>query len=195
MLFEGECKPIPQSLARRMRGVSWHETLPGGFVGLGFAELRLLTVSHWNFEYQLARGELIVASQVADAVLDVFAAIFEARFPIAKLRLIDEYGADDERSMADNNSSAFNCRLIGGTTRPSRHALGLAIDLNPVQNPYIVRGNVHPKAALTYVDRADLRPGMLSEGDSVVSAFARIGWTWGGTWHEPKDYHHFELSR
>lgn len=178
-----------------MRGVSWHATLPGGFVGPSFDELRLLTVTHWDFAQRVRQGELVVATAVADFVLQIFEAIFVAGFPIAQLRLIDHYGGDDERSMADNNSSAFNCRLIAGTTRPSRHALGLAIDINPVQNPYVVQGVVYPESAQPYVDRSRVRPGMLLQGDPVVSAFERAGWVWGGTWSEPKDYHHFELPQ
>jgi hypothetical protein len=194
MRFVGETLALPDPITARMRGVSWHPTLAGGFVCPSFSELRLLQVTHWDFIGCVCTGQLVVAAAVADSVLTVFEAIFAAKFPIAKLRLIDEYGADDERSMADNNSSAFNCRLIAGTSRPSRHALGLAIDINPVQNPYIANGKVHPQAALPYVDRALLRPGMLFAGDAVVSAFQHAGWSWGGSWDEPKDYHHFELS-
>lgn len=178
-----------------MRGSSWHATLPGGFVGPAFEALRLVTVTHWDFAHQVRQGELVVAEAVAEFVLRTFEAIFVAEFPIAQIRLIDDYAGDDERSMADNNSSAFNCRLIAGTTRPSRHALGLAIDINPVQNPYVVKGVVYPEAAQSYVDRSQVRPGMLFEGDTVVSAFTRAGWVWGGAWHEPKDYHHFELPK
>jgi D-alanyl-D-alanine carboxypeptidase len=97
--------------------------------------------------------------------------------------------------MEDNNSSGYNCRLIAGTTQPSRHASGLAIDINPVQNPYIVGGAVYPPAGIPYLDRTELRPGMLSDGGPVVQAFAKVGWRWGGHWQEPRDYHHFELAQ
>jgi poly-gamma-glutamate synthesis protein (capsule biosynthesis protein) len=175
-----------------MRGVSWHARLPGGFIGPSFDELRLLTLTHHDFAGAQQNGELVVAARVANDVLGVFAEIYEARFPIAKMVLVEEYGADDERSMAANNSSAFNCRLIAGTNRPSSHALGLAIDINPVQNPYIVRGEVHPPEGRNYIDRDDRRPGMLHPDDPVVAAFARRGFRWGGSWNEPQDYHHFE---
>jgi len=186
--------PVSPGTQARMRGVSWHPSLPGGFAAPAFDELRLLRVSHWDFEGQVQQGELVVARGVAEMLLEVFERIHAARFPLAKVRLIDHYDGDDERSMADNNTSAFNCRLVAGTTRPSKHAEGLAVDINPVQNPYIVGSNVHPQAAAPYVDRDVPRPGMLFEDDPVVRAFERIGWTWGGRWDSPRDYHHFEST-
>jgi hypothetical protein len=151
-------------------------------------------VRHWDFEGQLQAGELVVAKTVAEVVLEIFELMFERRFPLAKVRLIDHYAADDERSMADNNTSAFNCRLVAGTTRPSKHALGVAVDINPQQNPYIVKTRVYPSEATSYVDRSVRRAGMLFEDEPVVQAFERHGWTWGGRWTNPIDYHHFELG-
>jgi poly-gamma-glutamate synthesis protein (capsule biosynthesis protein) len=180
--------------AERMRLFSWRATLPGGFVGPRFDELRLLHVTHWDFEGRQKQGELVVAAGVAEDVLKVFQEIYLAEFPIAKLRLIDDYAGNDDASMADNNSSGYNCRLIAGTTRPSKHASGLAIDINPLQNPYVIGGVVYPEAANAYVARQPAGPGMLLDDGPVVRAFASVGWTWGGHWAEPRDYHHFEVA-
>lgn len=194
MAFVGEILPITAELAAQMRGVSWHPELPGGFKPPPMSELRWLRASHWDFSGSVQSGEVVIAQRVANDVLEVFRAIYAARFPIAQMKLIETYGGDDERSMAANNSSGFNCRLIAGTTRPSQHATGLAIDINPVQNPYVLDDRVYPEAAKEYLNRDDRRPGMLFEQDPVVEAFARVGWSWGGLWQRPRDYHHFEVA-
>jgi poly-gamma-glutamate synthesis protein (capsule biosynthesis protein) len=195
MTFRGESSAIPAETRERMRRFSWRATLPGGFIGPHFDELRLLRVTHWDFEGRLKQGELVVASSVAEDVLNVFRAIHQAQFPIAQLRLIDDYAGSDEASMADNNSSGYNCRPIAGTTRPSKHAAGLAIDINPLQNPYVIGGVVYPEAASSYVERQSERPGMLFDDGPVVRAFIQVGWRWGGHWQEPQDYHHFEAAQ
>jgi hypothetical protein len=115
------------------------------------------------------------------------------RYPIAKIRTVNNYpGADDELSMEDNNTSAFNCREIPGTGRWSLHASGRAIDLNPLLNPEIDHGAVQPKTATPYVDRGRTDPGILHAGDAAVRVFTDRGWTWGGGWQSPVDYQHFE---
>ena len=191
-VFHGSNTAVSDDVRVQMTGVSWHAELPGGFVAPTFEQLRLLSLRHFTFGGEVAEGRLVVSAVVADELLEIFQELFMLRFPIAKMRLVDHYGAEDERSMADNNSSAFNCRLIAGTTRPSNHAQGLAVDINPVQNPYIVRGSVHPAAGTAYADRTHRRPGMFIAGGPEVGAFTRRGWVWGGHWDEPKDYHHFE---
>ncbi len=177
-----------------MRGISWHPQLPGGFRPPAFDELALVRLLHHDFAGQPKWGELIVASQIAQVVIDVFRQVYAAKFPIERMQRIDHYDADDERSMAANNSSAFNCRVIAGTTQPSKHASGLAIDINPVQNPYVVGDAVHPEAGRAYLDRSQHRPGMLHPDDAVVRAFIDAGFVWGGSWDSPKDYHHFEWA-
>ena len=192
--FEGETVAIPSELQSLMAGVSWHAKLPGGFAPPRFEDLRLLRISHWSLDGAQSKGELIVAKRVAENVLRVFEQIYAVRFPIAKMNLMHTYGGSDLGSMDDNNSSGFNARLIAGTQVASRHAYGLAIDINPLQNPYVTRGNVQPAAAKPYVNRALQRPGMLRPRGPVVRAFANIGWVWGGQWRTIKDYHHFELQ-
>ncbi len=191
--FSGTCVALPTEVAERMRGLSWHAELPGGFVPPAMEDLRLLSLTHWTFEGTTREGQLVVARRVAAMLLEIFEELFAARFPISQMCLVDDFGGDDEASMAGNNTSAFNCRLVAGTTRPSKHALGVAVDINPVQNPYVRGGRVYPPAATEYVDRSQRRPGMLFDGEPAVLAFTRRGWIWGGHWSEPKDYHHFEL--
>ena len=169
---------------------SWRPGCP-----VGVEDLRLLSVSHWGFDGQVHRGELVIHRDVADDVLQVFRRLFEAHFPIARIRPIDTYGGDDARSMAANNTSGFNCRLVSGTGRWSEHAYGRAIDINPVQNPFISStGEVLPRAGRRYADRSRPGRGTIRAGDEVVRAFASIGWRWGGTFRSLKDYQHFSAS-
>jgi hypothetical protein len=130
---------------------------------------------------------------VAEVVLDVFR-LCAARFPLARARLVDAYGASDDASMADDNTSAFNCRAITGGTAWSEHSYGDAVDLNPVENPYVAGTTVLPPAGAAYTDRADLRPGMIVDPGPVTGAFRVHGWTWGGTWTSPRDYQHFSAN-
>jgi hypothetical protein len=186
--FTGEVHPIDDAVRARMP----HSWRPGCPVVLD--DLRLLRLSHRGFDGAVHEGELVVHAEVADAVVGVFRSAFDAGFPIERMELVDAYGADDDRSMAANNTSAFNCRRIAGTDRWSEHAYGRAIDINPVQNPYVRGSRVDPPAGAAYVDRGDVRPGMLTADGPVVRAFTDIGWGWGGTWSSGKDYQHVSAS-
>lgn len=160
------------------------------------ADLRYLRVSYVDFAGRPRRGELVVHRDVARDVVQVFERLYDARFPIQRMRLVDAYDGDDDRSMAANNTSAYNCRTIAGSTAYSDHAYGRAVDLNPVQNPYVVGADVRPPAARRYLgeDRTGpgrAAPGVIREGDVVTRAFAAIGWRWGGDFSEP-DYQHFD---
>jgi hypothetical protein len=168
---------------------SWRPGCP-----VGPSQLRLLRVSHWDFSGRPHVGELVVRSSEARDVVSVFRKLYVARFPIRRIRLVDAYGGDDDRSMAADNTSGFNCRFVEGTSRWSAHASGLAIDLNPVENPFISRGHVSPPAGRRYLDRSRVRPGMAVGNNVVVRAFASIGWSWGGRWNEPVDYQHFSAT-
>jgi len=180
-------QPLPEDIIEFITGLSFRYDAPFGHDFLSY-----LTITHVDFERHNQIGHMIVAAEIADEVLDIFREIFEADFPIHQIRLIDYYNASDEESMAANNSSAFNFRYIAGTTTLSRHALGLAIDINPVQNPYMRGGVVLPPAGVDYLDRENVRPGMIIPGDAVYNAFISRGWTWGGNWTSLLDYHHFE---
>ena len=137
---------------------------------------------------------LIVHEDLAAEVVAIFEQLLQLRYPIEKIRTVDNYpGADDELSMEDNNTSAFNCRDIPGTGRWSQHAFGRAIDVNPLLNPEIDRtGAIQPKTAAPYLDRNRTDPGILHAGDAVVRVFTDRGWRWGGDWRSPIDYQHFE---
>ena len=168
---------------------SWR---PGCPVALD--DLRLLTLTHWGFDRKVHRGELVVHEDQARTIRRVFRVLFEARFPIERMRLVDVYGADDDRSMAANNTSAFNCRTVEGSSSWSEHAYGRAIDINPVQNPAVQDGRVSPPAGSRYLDRSRRVKGLIRANDVVVRTFAEIGWGWGGYWTSLKDYQHFSAS-
>lgn len=190
-VFEGSAEPIPPAVQAEMTGLSWKPELDCP----SFDELRLVRVSHWDFEGEVRQGELVVAASVADDVIAAFRALFEAGFPIERMVRVDAYGADDDASMAANNTSAFNCRLTTSGTRLSDHSFGTAIDINPVQNPYVTSGGtVYPPAGAAFVDRTNVRQGMIVRPGPAIDAFAAIGWPWGGDWRGTKDYQHFSES-
>jgi hypothetical protein len=171
-------------------GESWHEGCP-----VGASELRTLEVSHWAEGGRVEEGRLIVGARFAEDLASVFGAIFAAGFPIERMEPVAEYGADDDASMAANNTSAFNCRFVAGTTTWSEHAYGRAVDLNPLVNPYVTKnGSVFPPGGAAYVDRDPGVAGLVVDGDPVVEAFAGIGWGWGGHWQGAKDYQHFSST-
>jgi len=159
-------------------------------------DLRLLTLSYWGFDGTSHTREMIVNEDVATEVISVFRALFAQRFPIQGMELVDVYGGDDDRSMAANNTSAFNCRSVTGHPGVwSEHSYGRAIDVDPVQNPYVSSGgSVAPPAGAAYADRSRSAAGMIHGGDSTVEAFAAIGWAWGGGWPSIKDYQLFSSS-
>lgn len=180
---------IGPRLRDRMR-YSHHPGCP-----LSLTDLRYLQMTYVGFDGAPHTGEMVVHEKYADAVVDVFHRLYDARWPIQRMRLVDDYRGDDERSMAANNTSGYNCRRIAGRDILSAHAYGAAIDVNPVQNPYLTRSSIHPPrgAAFATVDRSDLARvplGVIRRGDVVVRAFASIGWDWGGHW-SPQDYQHF----
>jgi hypothetical protein len=175
--FRGSIVSGREAVRSRVR-YSWRPGCPVGPV-----ELRLLRVDHWGLDGRVHRGELIVHRDHARRILVVLEKLFTARYPIQRLRLVDAYRADDDRSMAANNTSGFNCRRVSGSSRWSEHAFGRAIDLNPLRNPYVTRGGrVSPPAGRPYADRARRAAGMVHGGDAVVRAFAAAGWRWGGYW-------------
>lgn len=185
--FESALHQIDAATAARM-AASWRPGCP-----VPLRDLRLVTITHWGFDGQPRPGELVVHATHAEPMRRVFAELFAARFPIEQVRLVDEFGGDDDRSMAANNTSAFNCRRAFGSTRWSEHAYGRAIDVNPLRNPYVTRGGVHPPGGREFVRRDGYVPGVITGSGPVVPAFARIGWGWGGVWSSP-DYQHFSAS-
>lgn len=171
-------------------GATWRAGCPVGAEGL-----RLVTVMHATFEGEAAIGELIIAAEVVDDVVAAFAGLYAERFPIRKMITMDAYDGDGLRSSIDDNTSGFNCRRVLGTDRLSQHSYGLAVDINPLENPYLVGGEVRPPMGADYLDRADVRPGMIVENDLVVQAFTSRGFEWGGRFVTTPDYQHFALPR
>jgi hypothetical protein len=186
--FRSSIRPISPAVRARM-GTTWKPGCP-----VGLADLRYVTVSFRGFDGKAHTGELVVHRRVAAGVVSVFARLYRARFPIEEMRLVT--GADlTARPTGDgNNTAAFVCRAARKQTRWSAHAYGLAIDVDPFQNPYRRGDLVLPELASAYLDRGDRRPGMIHPGDVVTTAFADIGWTWGGTWRTPKDLMHFSAT-
>jgi hypothetical protein len=187
--FEGRVERIDLATAARMiTGGSWRPGCP-----VGFDQLRYVTLRYWGYDRRLHQGELVVHASAAGGIVGAFRKLFDARFPLARMRLVDDYGADDDRSTMANNTSAFNCRAVTGGSSWSRHAFGLAIDINPVQNPYVYAdGHVLDPNARRFTDRTLREPGMIHDGDAVVRAFAALGWRWGGHFRTIKDYQHFD---
>lgn len=184
---------ISDSLFARMQGRSWPQECT-----LSRSELCCLHVLHYDLDGHVRRGELVCNVAIAADLLDIFRALYEARYPIGSLRLIDDFDADDNRSMAANNSSCFCYRRIAGSQRLSRHSLGLAVDINPLYNPWVRtvngRTRVAPVEGTPYADRKAPFPCKLTATDLCTRLFLEHGFTWGGTWKNSKDYQHFEKS-
>lgn len=182
---------IPDDIFAKMQGKSYKEdcTVPR-------EDLRYVHVRHMGFDGEVKDGELVVNKAIADDVLAIFEELYKADYPIEKVRLVDEYDADDEASMSDNNSSAFNFRFISHTTRISKHGLGMAVDINTRYNPYVktVDGklSIEPANGADYVDRSKDFPHKIDHEDLCYKLFKEHGFTWGGDWTHSKDYQHFE---
>lgn len=185
--YAGTVGPITLELAARMSS-SWRPGCP-----VPLADLRYVTVTYRDVGGGAATGELVVHADVADSVVAVFGELFALGYPIRSMRLVDDFGGSDDASMAADNTSAFNCRPISRGTGWSEHAYGRAIDLNPVENPYVRGSLVLPPEGARFADRPDA-PGVVQAGDPVVRAFAAHGWQWGGDWSSPVDYQHFSTT-
>lgn len=155
-----------------------------------------ITLSYFGFDGHQYRGEIVVNKSVVNSVIRVFRTLYADHFPIHSLKSEEAFGGSDPASMAADNSSGFNCRFAVALGPPqwSVHAYGEAIDINPVQNPYFEDNKVQPSAGGTYLDRADVRPGMAVRGGILVDAFAAVGWQWGGRWTATPDYQHFSST-
>lgn len=177
----------------RMKGKSYKDNCP-----IPLADLRYLRVLHKDLNGVTHEGELVCNVRIADDVLEIFKALYEAGYPIERVKLVDDYGADDETSMRDNNSSCFNFRFITHSTKISKHGLGLAVDINTLYNPYIKETDgkriLEPATAEAYIDRSKDFPYKIEKGDLCYRLFTECGFEWGGEWKTLKDYQHFEVS-
>ena len=183
--------PIPDDIFAKMQGKSYKNdcTIPRD-------DLRYIHVLHKNIEGETLEGEMVCSKLIAEDLLEIFRELYEQSYPIEKMRLIDEYDANDELSMTDNNSSCFNYRTISHTNKISKHGLGIAVDINTLYNPYtkVVDGEriIEPAAGAPYLDRDADFPYKIERGDLCYNLFISHGFEWGGDWTDRKDYQHFE---
>jgi hypothetical protein len=184
-----EIKEIPETIQNSMKHKGgWSSDCP-----VPMSRLKLLELSYYNFTKKVATGQMIVLDNVAESVVSIFQELFALKFPIQNIELIDKYNGDDYLSMDANNSSCFNFRKIDGSKLLSMHSYGLAIDINPIQNPFIQAGGIYPEGGKDFLIRNDIREGMV---ETIVGVFYKYGFTvWGGDWTTPIDYHHFQVPR
>src|SRR4051794_21985935 len=187
--FRFDARKLPPRIRRRVTGVSWHRGCP-----VPRGRLRYLRTTHYGFDRRVHNGEMIVNRSAVRPLRRVFASLWRSRFPIRRMRLVDRYGGSDYRSIEADNTSAFNCRPVTGGSRWSEHAYGRAVDVNPIENPYVANGRTSHPASRRYLDRSRHRRGMAFRGGALVRAFRRAGWGWGGSWSNPTDYQHFSAT-
>jgi D-alanyl-D-alanine carboxypeptidase len=188
--FHSKVYPIPPGTRARMTGVSWHPGCP-----VPLSDLRMIALTYRGFDGRAHTGLLVANRDAASALVGVFRRLYATRIPIRRMQPVDAYGGSDYRSIEADNTSAFNCRVATGSTRWSQHAYGRAIDVNPIENPYVTSaGRTSHPASRGYLDRSRHRPGMAYEGGVLVESFRAAGWGWGGTWSGNKDYQHFSAT-
>ena len=180
-------EPIPEPVAARMRGVSYpHDA------SISLDDLRYLRLSYVDFDGNGQTGEMVCNKEIADDLVAIFRKLYEARYPIRSIRLIDDFGGSDEESMKADNTSCFNFRRKTGMRSLSKHALGLAVDINPLENPYVRGTSVHPAGASDYADRSRDFAHKIDRDDLCWKLFREHGFSWGGAWRSVRDYQHFE---
>lgn len=180
-------QPIPAAVEARMRGVSYPEDAE-----VKLSDLRYLRLSYVDYDGRDQVGELVCNKAIADDLVEIFRELYDARYPIKSMRLIDDFNGDDEASMAADNTSCFNYRKKTGMRELSKHARGLAIDINPFENPYVRPSRVRPAGASAYADRTRDFPHKIDKNDLCYRLFRAHGFSWGGTWRSVQDYQHFE---
>lgn len=201
-------EPLSNDLISYITGISYPalpSEAPEGTLNVGeqndisYADLRYVHIIHYDFDGKLAEGELICHNSIAEDLVEIFYDLYASEYQIEKVTLIENYNGDDTASMADNNTSCFNYRVVDGTKSLSRHALGLAIDINPLYNPYIrydKKGGqtVSPIEGEAYADRTVSFPYKIDPDDLCYRLFTEHGFTWGGNWNSSKDYQHFQKA-
>src|SRR5687767_14697600 len=192
--------PVPDSgpgsapgFAASIERVRWDDLRHSYRAGcpVGPSELRTVVVGYRDFAGQRRTGRIVVAQRVAGDIVTVFRRLWDERFPLRRVRPVSAYRGSDDASMAADNTSAFNCRFVEGTSRWSMHAFGVAIDVNPVENPYVQGSHVSPPQGRAFADRSRVRPGMATPNGVLVRAFAAVGWKWGASFG---DYQHFSTT-
>jgi poly-gamma-glutamate synthesis protein (capsule biosynthesis protein) len=190
--FTADVRAIDAGIRARMSGVSWHGNDPRCPT---WDALAYVLVDHVTFDGGAGRGEFVIATTVVPHAVELFRRLWQIGFPIRQLRLVDDFAASDDASMAADNSSAFNFRVVAGTDQLSQHALGRAIDINPVENPWRRPDRIVPEAGRAFADRMQIRPGMIVRPGPVVAIFDELGWEWGGDWMHAFDDHHVVWRR
>ncbi len=190
--YSAHISPITPTIKSRMlRGHSWHRGCP-----VPLSSLRYLQMTYRGFDGRDHSGKMIVHANVANEVTQIFGELYRSGYPIRKMRLVSRYQANDHASIEADNTSAFNCRAVTGGTKWSNHSYGTAIDINPLENPYISRsGHIAHRASLKYRKRAHIGPhprSVIVRGDTIIRVFKNKGWRWGGDWRRVKDYQHFD---
>ncbi len=190
-------EPLTESVKERITGISYPEsgcTVP-------YEDLNFVGLKYIDFDGQEQTGELICNKAVAQDMVEIFYELYRNEYRLERVRLIDEYNGDDTASMAENNTSCFNYRVVDGTTSLSKHAYGLAIDVNPYYNPYVVFGKnadgsdyISPPGSEVYADRSQNFAYKIDENDLCYRLFTEHGFTWGGNWNSSKDYQHFQKT-
>ncbi len=187
---------LSEEIKNRITGISYPETEEE--LRISYEDLAYVHVMHYDFDGQVQEGELICNKAIAEDLVEIFEELYLAKYPIQEIALVDEYNGDDEASMAANNSSCFNYRVISGTTKISNHAYGLAIDINPLYNPYVTgtgeNVKVQPANAADYTDREGEFLYKIDHDDLCYQLFIEHGFTWGGDWISSRDYQHFEKT-
>ena len=182
-----EAVPIPPGIEARMRGVSYPEDAE-----IKLDDLRYLKLSYIDFDGNPQVGEMVCNRAIAGDLVTIFRELYEARYPIRSIRLIDDFDGDDEASMQADNTSCFNYRRKVGMRELSKHALGLAVDINPFENPYVRPSSIRPAGAADFADRTKDFPHKIDKEDLCYKLFRAHGFSWGGTWRSVRDYQHFE---
>ncbi len=187
-------EPIPDEVFARMSGVSYPQGCP-----VSREDLRYLRLSYHDFSGQSRVGEMVCGKGIAQDLIEIFRELYQSGYQIDKMRLIDDYGGDDDLSCADNNTSCFNYRTVAGSTNLSKHALGVAVDVNPFYNPYVTYPNgverISPPGSEPYANRSSEFPHKIGPGDACYEQFKKHGFTWGGDWKSLKDYQHFQKAK
>lgn len=188
--FYGYYHPIPPDVQTQMQRYTWRSNCPVSIDRLSYVKL-----SYWGFDNKTHEGTLIVNRNRAKEILEIFQVLYYDKFPIRSIKIIEDYQGNDSISTAANNTTAFNCRAMANYDGYySLHSYGWAVDINPIQNPFIDKQTIAPAAGKAFLDRTKNQPGMISKNSNIYNAFTKRGWIWGGDWPAPapKDYQHFE---
>ena len=182
---------IGNEIKEKITGISFPSEFDNQYKSINYEDLKYINIKHYDFNGNIKTGEIIVHKEVAEETVKIFYELYEAEYKINKMVLIDAYNGDDELSMSDNNTTCFNYRVVKNSKTLSWHAFGLAIDINPLNNPYIKGNTISPQNAGDYINRKLQLPEMIDYNDLAYKTFTKYGWKWGGNYKSLKDYQHF----